>query len=93
MRKDDADGEPAIGHRMGIDAGLVGDGDGSDDGESEAVPVLVLRPPRVEPLEGLEETVDFRRRDERSGVGHRQHGLAFLHSGHDLDAAVDDVLA
>jgi hypothetical protein len=37
---------PPSGMRMGIDAGLVGGSDGSDDGESEPVPVLVVRPRR-----------------------------------------------
>ena len=32
LRKDDADGEPATGHRTCTDVGLVGGSDGSDDG-------------------------------------------------------------
>ena len=67
--------------------------DGPDDGESEPVPVLVVRPARIEPLKGLEEAVDFSWRDERSGVGHREHGLALLHPGQDFDSAVDNVVA
>src|SRR6516165_1117076 len=50
--------------------------DGFDDGQSEPVPVLVVCPAPIEPLEGLEEAVDVRRRDQRSGIGHRQDGLA-----------------
>ena len=62
--------------------------DGFDDGQSEPVPVLVVCPAPIEPLEGLEEAVDVRRRDQRSGIGHRQDGLAVRHSGSDLDPAV-----
>ena len=37
---------------------MVGGRDGPDDGEAEAVSVLVVRSARIEPLEGLEEAVD-----------------------------------
>ena len=67
--------------------------DRSDNRESEPVSVLVVRPARIEPLERLEETVDFSWWDEWPGVGHRYHGLALLYPGHDLDAAVDHVVA
>jgi hypothetical protein len=67
--------------------------DGPDDGQSEPVPVLVVGPARIEPLEGLEEAVDVRGRHERSGVRHRQNGPAVLHLGHDLDPAVGHVVA
>jgi len=52
------------------DGGVVGGGDGSDDGEAEAVAVRVVGAAGVEVLEGLEETVDFSGRDDRPGVGH-----------------------
>ena len=92
-REDDPDREPAVGHGMRVDAGLVGGSNGPDDGESEPVPVLVVRAARIEPLKGLEEAVDLSWRDACSGIGHRQHGLAAGHLGHDLDAAADDVVA
>ena len=72
---------------------MVGVGDCLDDGESEPVPVLVVCPAGIESLEGLEEAFEFGRCDVRSGVGHRQHGLAVLQGGNDLDAAVDGVVA
>jgi hypothetical protein len=42
---------------------------------------------------GWKEAVDVRRRDEWSGVGHRQDGLAVLDPGPDLDTAVGNVVA
>ena len=45
---------------VGGDGGTMGGRDGSDDGESEPVSVLVMcARPRIEPLEGLEEAIDF----------------------------------
>jgi hypothetical protein len=78
---------------VGSDDGVVCGGDGSDDGQSESVPVRVVCPAPVEPLEGLEEAVDIRQRDKRPGVGHRQDGLAVGHPGPDLDTAVGHVMA
>ena len=43
---------------IALNAGAVGGGDGSDDGQAEPVPVSV-RPPGVEALERLEKTVDL----------------------------------
>ena len=67
-------------------------GNGADDGESEPMTVLVVRPVRIEPLERLEEALDVSWRYEWSGIGHRQHGVALPHIGHDIDAAVDNVV-
>jgi hypothetical protein len=55
---------------LGADRGAVGGGDRPDDGEAEAVPILMLHAARVEALERLEETVDFAGRDDRSAVAH-----------------------
>ena len=57
------------------------------------MPVLVVCPAPVEPLEGLEKAVDVRWRDEWSGVGHRKDGLAVLYPGHDFDTAAGNVVA
>jgi len=93
LREADAHAEAAVGHGAGGDGGVVCGRDGPDDGQSEPVPVLVGRPARIEPLEGLEEAFDFRWPDEWSGVGHRQDGLAVLHPGPDLDTAAGNVVA
>ena len=42
IREGDLDREPALGHRMGDDTGLVSSDDGSDDGWSEPVAALVV---------------------------------------------------
>jgi hypothetical protein len=80
-------------HGVGRDGGVVCGRDGSDDGQSEPVSVLVVCPAPIEPLEGLEEAVDVRWRDGWSGVGHRQDGHAVLNPGQDLDTAVGNVVA
>jgi len=82
-----------VGHGVGRDGGVVCGRDGSDDGQSEPVSVLVVCPAPIEPLEGLEEAVDVRWRDGWSGVGHRQDGHAVLNPGQDLDTAVGNVVA
>ena len=78
---------------MGSDAGLVGGGDGSDDREPEPVPLLVVPPARVEPLEGLEESVYVAGGDDRAGVGERQDGFAVGDGGGGLDVVPDHVVA
>lgn len=62
--------ESTVRSRARVELGVVRVGDRSDYGESKSLPVLIVRPPRIEPLEGMEEAVDFAGRDERSGVGH-----------------------
>jgi hypothetical protein len=54
--------------------GVVGDGDGADDGQSEAV--VVVDAGAVESLEGVEEAVDLLGRDHRPGVRDGDDGLA-----------------
>jgi hypothetical protein len=65
-RKDDAHGEPAVRHGVGADAGVVDGGDGSDNGQSKAVTVLVVDSAGIETLEWPEETVDFTGRNDRA---------------------------
>ncbi len=52
--------------RVRGERGVVGDGDGADDGQSEAV--VVVDAGAVESLEGVEEAVDLLGRDHRPGV-------------------------
>jgi hypothetical protein len=42
----------------------VGGGDGTDDGQAEAVGATVGSVARIQPLEGLEESADLGRRDD-----------------------------
>ena len=79
--------------RVGGDGGVVGGGDGSDDGEAEAVAVFVVGAAGVEALERLEEPVDLAGRDDRAGVGHREHGFAVGGVGGDLHVPAGDVVA
>jgi hypothetical protein len=55
LREDDLDAEPAAGSGLSGEGGAVRDRDGPDDGQSEPVPVLVVGPAGIEPLEGLEQ--------------------------------------
>ena len=55
---------------MGCNGAPCAVANGSDDGESEPAP--------IEPLEGLEDAVDFRWRYKWSGVGHWQDSPAAL---------------
>jgi hypothetical protein len=48
--------------------------------------------PRSEPLEGLEQAVDFGGRDELPGAGHRQDGAGVAGLGGDLDVPTGDVV-
>ena len=93
LRKDDFDREPAAEFGFRSDGGAVCSRDGADDGESQAVPVLVVGPAPLEPLERLEQAADFVRRYECSCVDHRQHRSVILDPGHDPDAAAGDVVA
>ena len=60
MREDDTHAEAAVGRGVRGDRGVVCGRDGSDDGQSEPMPLPVACPAPIEPLEGLEETFDFR---------------------------------
>jgi hypothetical protein len=52
-REGDLDVEPALRSGTRGDGGAVDDGDGSHDGEAEAVVVFVVGPAGAESLEGL----------------------------------------
>src|SRR5580704_2479882 len=93
LREDDAHAEAAVGQWVRGDGGVVRGRDGSDDGQSEPVSVLVVCPAPIEPLEGLEEAVHFLWRYDWSGVGHPQDGPAVLYPGPDLDTAAGHVVA
>jgi hypothetical protein len=89
----DVDGQAAVGPGFGGDGGGVGAGDGADDGQAEAVAVAVgAGGARAEPLEGLEQAVDFGGRDDLAGVGHRQDGAGVADLGGDLDFPAADVV-
>ena len=55
--------EATLRPRVRGERGVVGDGDGADDGQSEAV--VVVDAGAVESLEGVEEAVDLLGRDHR----------------------------
>ena len=78
---------------MGTDRRLVGSSNRADDGESEPVTILVVRATRIEPLEGLEEAVDFTERYEHSRVGHRHHGVTVEYLGRDVDTTADHIVS
>jgi hypothetical protein len=59
----------------------VAGGDGSDDGQPEAVTVLVVRAARIEALEWSEKAIDFTRRNDRTRVGYSEHRSAILGIG------------
>lgn len=68
------DVEAAVGPGVCGDFGLVGLGDGSDDGESESVPVGVTDALAAGLLEGLEQSVDLAGWDGRARVGNSDGG-------------------
>jgi hypothetical protein len=74
------------------DGGGVGGGDGADDGQAEAVAAAAAGGTRAEPLEGLEQAVDFDGRDDLPGVCHRQGGAGVAGRGGDLDVSAGDVV-
>jgi hypothetical protein len=79
---------------LGGEGGVVRSGDGSDDGEAEAVAVaiFVVGAAGAEALEWLEETIDFVGRDDRPRVRHREDRLAVCGIGGDLDEPALDVV-
>jgi hypothetical protein len=84
---------PPPGPGLRGDGGGVGGGDSPDDGQAKAVAVAVAASgARAEPLEGLEQAVDFGGRDDRPGVGHRQDGAGLAGAGGDLDVPAGDVV-
>jgi hypothetical protein len=68
----------------------VGGGDGSDDGQSDAVAAAAAGAGGVESLEGLEELVDLRWGDHRAAVAYAQRGLPALDGSYDEVAAYLD---
>jgi hypothetical protein len=68
--------EATLRPRVRGERGVVGDGDGADDGQSEAV--VVVDAGAVESLEGLEEAVDLLTRDHRPGVRDGEDSLVAL---------------
>jgi hypothetical protein len=56
MWERDSDDETPVWQRLGADDGLVSSRDGTYNRKSESVPTLVVRPSRIEPLEGLKES-------------------------------------
>ena len=61
-------------HHRPDERGVVGDGNGADDGQSEAV--VVVDAGAVESLEGAEVAVDLLGRDHRPGVRDGDDGLS-----------------
>ena len=68
--------EATLRPRVRGERGVVGDGAGADDGQSEAV--VVVDAGAVESLEGVEEAVDLLGRDHRPGVRDGDDGLVAL---------------
>ena len=77
--------------RIRGEPGVVGDGDGADDGQSEAV--VVVDAGAVESLAGVEKSVDLLRRDHRAGVRDGDDSLVALDPGGDLHPAAGHVVA
>ena len=69
--KADLDSESSVWDWSQCEAGVVGGGDGGDDGEAEAMPVAVAGASAAELLEGFKERADLGLGDDRSGVGDR----------------------
>jgi hypothetical protein len=69
-REGDVDGQAAAGPGLCGDGGVVGGGDGLDDGQAQAVAAVAAGEARAEPLEGLEQAIDVGGRDDRPGAGH-----------------------
>lgn len=76
---------------MGGDGGVMSAGDSSDDGEAEAVAVLVCAA-RIEALERLEEAVDLSGWNGRPGVGDREHRPATRGLGGESKDSASDVV-
>src|ERR1700722_453390 len=77
---------------MGIDGGVVGDGDCSHDGEPESMSVSRVRASWINALERLEEPFDLIGRDERSAVRYRKERVALFDAGHDFEVAARHVV-
>ena len=58
--------------RADVEGGLVGPGDGRDDGQAEAKAVVAGSPLGGQPLERLEQPADLGGGDDGPGVGDRE---------------------
>src|SRR6266481_10020933 len=87
----DLDVEAAFGPGVSGDGGAVGGGDCPDDGQAEAVSVVVGGAGGGEPLEGFEEAADLCGRDDRAGVSDGQDSVAILACGGECNGAARDV--
>src|SRR6266516_843571 len=85
--KADLDVQAAFGTGVGAEGCLVGGGDGPDDGQAKSVPVAVAGAGGGEPLEGLEEPVDFGGRDGCAAVGYQQDGAVVPHASGNFNRA------
>jgi len=74
--KGDLDHQPAAGRGLRDNVGTVGCSNSFDDGEAQAMAIVVTRAARIESLEWLEKTVDLSGRDHWPGVGKRKDGMA-----------------
>ena len=77
----DADDETARGRSLRGNDGAVDAGDGLDDRQAQAVAVVTPGASRIEPLEGLEQAVDFGWRNDRPAVRYGKDGAAVLDPG------------
>src|SRR5215469_1477201 len=88
----DVDGQAAAGAGLRGDGGGVRGGDGADNGEAKAVTAVAAGGARAEPLERLEQAVDFGGRDDLPGAGHRQDGADVAGPSGDMDISARDVV-
>ena len=89
----DRDFETSFRAWMCREAGFVGLGDGLDDGQAEAVSVVMADTLAACLLEGLEEPVDLVGRDSWSAVTYGDGRLSGRRYGRDLDRPVGGVVA
>src|ERR1700733_11266743 len=92
-REGDRDGEPAARSCLGRELRVVSRGDRPDDRQSQSVVPVLVPAGAVEPLEGLEQTLDLIRWDRQAGVADREHGVVSVcRAGPHLNPAVGDVV-
>jgi hypothetical protein len=89
----DADLESAVGARLHVKRGVMGGGDGGDDGEAKAKPLALAQPVGTQTLKRLQQPLDLIGGDRRSRVGHDELGLAVEARHGDGDPPVRDVVA
>jgi hypothetical protein len=88
----DLDGQAAGAPGARGDRGIVGGGDGADDGQAQAVAAVIVHATSVELLEGLEQSGRRPRAVGRPGVGHGMDGAAAHGRGADLYFPAGDVV-